>query len=80
MKKFVGIAGLAFALLGGAASAETLSELSAQGKVMLSSHYNAENKVITVIVGSVNRAPEYVCETRYRVKDGDSYDQCRALR
>lgn len=80
MNRFLATAGLALALMGGAASAESLSELSAQGKVMLSSHYNAENKVITVIVGTVNGAPEYICETRYRVKDGDSYDQCRALR
>lgn len=64
----------------GAVAAQTVSELSEGGLVVLNSHYDAEKGVIVFLMGDIQGAPLYVCQTRFSVREGDSFDQCRKLR
>ena len=75
------LAAAALAILGATgASAESVSELAAGGLVVLNSHYDADKGVVIFLMDDVQGAPMYVCQTRYRVQEGDSFDQCRKLR
>lgn len=79
MKRLFMALGL-LAMTGVGAQAETISELSEGGLVVLSSHYDQSRSVIVLVMGDLQGAPLFVCETRYRVGEGDSFDQCRKLR
>ena len=72
------IVALLLSLTSLAASAQTVSELSNQGLVLLASHAD-EKSVVTLIMGTIDGGPEYICITRYRVGANDDYDQCRKI-
>ena len=63
----------------GFAQAQTVSELSEQGLVLLASHGDPDGSQITFIMGDIQGSPEYVCVTRFRAKAGDTTDQCRKM-
>lgn len=65
--------------LTGTALAETVSELSDQGLVLLSSHADSKGSVVTFIMGDIQGSPKYVCVTRFVTKEGDTSDQCRKM-
>jgi hypothetical protein len=45
---------------------------------LLASHAD-EKSVVTLIMGTIDGGPEYICITRYRVGANDDYDQCRKI-
>jgi len=53
----------------------TVAQLTAQGKVLLSSHMVDVTDQVFLIMGTVEGGPEFICITRFRA--GSSYDQCR---
>lgn len=69
-----------FALGASAATGESVSQLAAGGLVVLNSHYDETKGVVIFLMGDVQGAPLYVCQTRYRVAEDDDFDQCRKLR
>ena len=70
---------LAFGLLALPARAETISELVNRGLVLLDSHA-APNGTITLILGTFEGGPQYICQTRYRISDAGDFDNCRMLK
>lgn len=78
MKRFFGA--LAFVLAGGAVQAQSVAELASEGLVMLNSHYDAERGVVVFLMGDLQGAPLFVCQTRFNVTENDDFDQCRKLR
>lgn len=78
MKKLMATAAIVFAASGASAQEQpTVAELTAQGKVLLASHFTEVNELLTLVLGTVEGAPEYICRTRYR--GGSGYDVCRKL-
>jgi len=78
MKKLIAAAILT--LGAGTAQAQdsmTVSTLTAQGKVLLASHLIEQIEVVTMILGTVEGGPEFICRTRFR--GGTGYDECRKL-
>lgn len=71
---------IALLMLAGTSTAQTVSDLVAERLVMLDSHYNPDKGTITFIMGTVQGAPVYVCETKFRVPAANSpFDQCRKM-
>ena len=77
MKRVIAAAALLLAGLGPAQAQEevTIAQLSAQGKVLLSSHFIEVTEQVIMIMGTVEGGPEYICRTRPR--GGSGYDTCR---
>ena len=65
-------------VLAGPARAETISELVNRGLVMLSSH-GADNGTVTLLLGTLEGGPQYICVTRFRKSENSDFDNCRAL-
>ena len=78
MKSFFGA--LALCLSAAAAGAEGVSELAEQGLVVLNSHYDTEKGVIVFLMGDVQGAPLFVCQTRFDPTGAEGIDKCRKLR
>lgn len=79
MKKLVAVVALAFAATTAQAQDNvTVSTLTAQGKVLLASHMIDQLEMVTMILGTVEGGPEYVCRTRFR--GGTGWDECRKLK
>ena len=74
------VAAGALALAGTMAQAETVSELAQGGFVVLNSHYDTDRGVVVFLMGDVQGAPMFVCQTRFHVQEEDDFDQCRKLR
>ena len=79
MKRWVAALAVASAM-SGAAAAQSVADLAGEGLVMLNSHYDADRGVIIFLMGDLQGAPLFVCQTRYTVKEQDSFDQCRKLK
>ena len=79
MKKILVAAAMTLGLSQGAVAqdAESVSALTAQGKVLLASHYSDVTDIVIMVVGTVEGGPEYICRTRFR--GGSGYDECRKM-
>ena len=80
MKRFAIAAVLAATMAGGASAQEntTVATLTAQGKVLLSTHFTEATDIVLMIMGTVEGGPEYICRTRFR--GGNGYDECRQMK
>jgi len=78
MKRMIWVA-TALCLLAMPARAETVSELVNRGLVLLGSHL-MDNGTITLIIGTIDGGPQFICQTRYRISESGDFDNCRMLK
>ena len=79
MKRLALATAMALSMAGGAVAQDTVtvSTLTAQGKVLLATHFTEATDIIVMVLGTVEGGPEVICRTRYR--GGNGYDECRKM-